>query len=267
VNGRGAIGAVALLGAALLVATLMGASGVNVLALVRASDAVIVAGVALVPVVLWRTYVYIDRNLRPAEYVPTGGEVVEEEEAAEEEEEGEKGEPPTPDADSAKIVADLAAKAFSDEHDAGKALDTKASTFIAFTGAAALFAAGVVARPPDGLTAAQRGVFVIAACAPLIVLGFALVFLFLALKARVYQEIDLSAWVSYSIMDRSPGQLYARMASTYENAVEANHNVNAIKAQRLAWGLRLLTAGVSLLLVLLASAALVVGLPSGWLPW
>lgn len=257
-NARGAAGGAALLGVALIVAALMGASGVDVLALTRVPGAVIVAGVALVLVALLRTYVFLDRDLRPAIYVPEGDQAAVEEEEAEEER--------APDADSARIVAELAAKAFSDEHDTGKSLDTKASTFIAFSGAAALFAAGVVARPPDGLTADQRGVFVVVACAPLIVLGFALVFLFLALKARVYQEIDLAAWVSYSIMARSPGQLYARVASTYENAVVANHNVNAIKAQRLAWGLRLLIAGVSLLLVLLSLVALLVGLPSGWLP-
>ena len=94
----------------LLVLTLTGASGVDVLPFLQSPDVVqkvtplVATGLGLL--VAWRTYVLAEGACPRQMMLPR-----------------------------AKIVAELAAKAFADEHDTGKSLDTKASTFIAFTGA------------------------------------------------------------------------------------------------------------------------------------
>jgi hypothetical protein len=194
-------------------------------------------------------------RLRPAPYDP-----VEAGAEAEEEETGAPPDVPAPNAESARAVAELAAKAYADEFDQAKALDTKTAALVAFTGALLLFAAGVATKPPDGLTDPQKGAFVVAATVTLGVFVTALFLLFAALRARSYEEIDLAQWARFTVMARPVEEVCAEMASTYENHVEHNHNVNATRAQRQQWGLGLLVAGIVLLMLLLA------WLPIRWLP-
>lgn len=195
-------------------------------------------------------------RLRPTPYDPAA--------AGEEAEEGEAPAPaelPELSAETAKAIVDLAAKSYADEFEQAKALDTKTAALMALTGAALLFVAGTAAKPPDGLTEPQKGAFVLLATLILGVFVLALFLLFLAFRTRTYQEIDLSQWARYSVMTRPVAEVCAEMASTYEDHVERNHNVNAEKAQRQLLGLWLLGLGVLLVLLLL------VWLPLRWLPW
>jgi hypothetical protein len=195
-------------------------------------------------------------RLRPPPYDP-----VEASEAAEEVEAPAPADAPKPVPATAKAVAELAAKAHSDEFDQSKALDTKTLGLVAFTGAALLFSAGVAAKPPDALNDAQKGAFVLATLPIIFVFVLALLLLFAALRLRDYQEVDVSQWARYSVLARPVEEVQAEMASTYEDLIEFNHNVNADKAQLQGWGLRLLVTGVVLLVLLLA------WLPIKWLAW
>jgi hypothetical protein len=145
----------------------------------------------------WALVPLTDRRLRPAEYV------------VEEPSQTSPAQPPPLDVDSAKIVADLGARVFADEGDRTKALDTRTSTLIAFTGAAMLFAAGAITKPPENLTEPQRALFV--AAASLVVAGFvvALLLLFLALRTRPYRQISYGEWARYSEMSKAPADVYA----------------------------------------------------------
>lgn len=211
--------------------------------------------------------VLIDRSIRPAEeYDPAAAaEVVEDElEPITAEEAVAPEELLEPKEATAKAIVDLAAKAYADEFDKAKALDAKSSAIVAFTGAVMLFTAGVVTKPPDNLSQATDAQRAIETWWSTIALGFffaALSFLYLALRVRKYEEIDLSQWARYSEMARPTVEIYVEIASSYENHVEHNHNLNALKAQRQEWGLRSLVFGVGLVVALLA------WLPWKWLPW
>lgn len=200
-------------------------------------------------------------RMQPAPYSPE--EAAEQTAASEDGAEADQGEPTAPLAlneDSAKAIADLAGRAYADESDQTKALDTKSAALLAFTGAALVFTATVATRPPEGIVEPYRTVFSWAIYAPLLLFGSALLFLFEALKKRAFEEIDLSQWVKAEEMAKDAAEVYASIAATYENAVEHNHNINAIKAQRQVWGLRLLVGAIVVLMMLL------VWIPVRWLP-
>src|SRR5687768_15787835 len=107
---------------------------------------------------------------------------------------------PEPHPDSAKLVADLAARVFSEEGDRTKSLDTKAGILLSATSASLVLGVGTMAKPAEVFTkipaaAPEYGLLHIlyfgATPMAVLLLGAALGCFFWSARTRTFGSIDL----------------------------------------------------------------------------
>lgn len=159
-----------------------------------------------------------------------------------------------PDAESTKVIAELAAKEYSDEHDRMKALDSKTAPLIAATGALILFVAGFLSKAPAPIPGFWSGVYFAVVILTLGTLVVAQLFFFRALRVQEYKRLQLSEWVSFDSMSAPSEELRGQLASTYEEAVIHNRSLNEKKAVAHHYGLLLASVSIIVLACLLTVA-------------
>lgn len=159
-----------------------------------------------------------------------------------------------PDPESTKVVTDIAAKEYSDEHDRMKALDSKTAPLIAATGALILFVAGFLSKPPTSVPGFWSGVYFSVVVLTLGILVLAQLFFFRALRVREYKRLQLSDWVNFDSMSTLPEELRGELASTYEEAVIHNRSLNEKKALAHHYGLLLASVSIIVLACLMTVA-------------
>lgn len=156
--------------------------------------------------------------------------------------------------ESTRVVLDLAAKDYADENDRTRALDGKTGPLIAVTGAAMLFVAGVLTKPPEGLGMFASGLYFAGVGLSLFALVVAQVFFLVSLRTREFRRTDLGQWVLYSTMESEVSDIRAELAGTYESAVKHNSLLNEKKAIAYERGLVLLATAIMTLVAVLTAA-------------
>jgi hypothetical protein len=158
--------------------------------------------------------------------------------------------PPYIDLDTAKMIADLAGRAYAEENDRFKSVESKVGTLLGATGAGLLFLLGSAAKPPDFSAfkvPTLLGLYVAVVAVSLVPLLVAELCFFIALFTRTFQRVSLTGWVTYAYLAKPQTDVLPELASTYDRVV----TFNTIAADRkIAWqkaGLVCLMAGLSIL--------------------
>lgn len=180
------------------------------------------------------------------------------------------------DSDTVKIVADLTAKAYADERDRFKAVDTRIGLLLSATSAVTALVVTILIKPPDVIahvpasaratTGVVAWIYIHADAVYYCSIAFALVSLIAALVYFVRAEwvdefprLRLSYWVDKATLARSSPDVQAELASAYRAAVEGYTEVTGRKLQLLRRGAVGLLIGVAVLVLVPVSVVILIG--------
>lgn len=149
--------------------------------------------------------------------------------------------------DTARAVADFAAKAYADENTRTKDLDGKAGPTIAAAGAAILFAAGALAKPPDILSVCQSRAYFFGIFVGIVLVAIAQGFFLWMLRPRTYHRPTIGTYSTPEAMQRKPEDIHWQMAIDFDTAIQKHHAENETKATCYQRGVYFLLAGVAIL--------------------
>jgi hypothetical protein len=176
--------------------------------------------------------------------------------------------PPSPDAHTTTTIADLAARAYADERDRLKALDTKAGLLLSANSAVIGLVLTVAVRPPDPVLHHPTASLALArwpagarvllgwCCNHAAVLYFAplvagLACLLLAelrfvqaVRITEVASLNVDYWVDRGTLARDPTPVRAELGAAYIRTVHDNQAVGRAKAALLDHASRLLLAGI-----------------------
>ncbi len=174
--------------------------------------------------------------------------------------------PPALDPDTVKTVAELAARAYADERDRFKAVDTRIGLLLSATSAVTALVVTILIKPPDVIAHipahphAPDGVLtwiytyaatiyycsIAVALASLIV---ALLYFVRAERQDEYPRLDLVYWVDNATLARPSVDVQAELAAAYRRAFEGYTEVTGKKLEHLRRGALCLVVGVAVLVL------------------
>lgn len=153
-----------------------------------------------------------------------------------------------------QIKVETARREYDDEITRAKDLDSKTTPMVAATGAVFLYVAGALTAPPAQLPAFWKGVYFTLMVFTLTVLAAAEVSFLTVLWGRAFGRLALKDVVFQEW--ESADELREALAKAYVKLVTENTAINENKAARYKQGLFLLTAGLTLLAVLLLASSI-----------
>jgi len=171
------------------------------------------------------------------------------------------------DADTVKIVADLAAKAYADERDRFKAVDTRIGLLLSATSAVTALVVTILIKPPDAIAHAPAhpraiagllawiythagAVYYCALALALASLIAAVLYFVRAERQDEFPRLDLGYWVDTATLTRPSLDVQVELASAYEDAIEGYTQVTSRKLELLRRGSMGLVGGVAVLVLI-----------------
>jgi len=183
---------------------------------------------------------------------------------------------PTLDSATVKIVADLAARAYADERDRFKAVDTRIGLLLSATSAVTALVVTILIKPPDiiahlpahphmtsGVLAwiytHAGAIYYCSIAIALASLIVALLYFVRAERQDEYPLLDLDYWVDKATLARPSVDVQAELASAYQDAITGYAEVTSKKLERLRRGAVGLVCGVVLLVLVALFTVVLVG--------
>jgi hypothetical protein len=172
------------------------------------------------------------------------------------------------DSDTVKIVADLTAKAYADERDRFKAVDTRIGLLLSATSAVTALVVTILIKPPDVIvhvpasaratTGVVAWLYIHADAVYYCSIAFALVYFVRAEWVDEFPRLRLSYWVDKATLARSSPAVQAELASAYRAAVEGYTEVTGRKLQLLRRGAVGLLIGIAVLVLVPVSVVILI---------
>jgi len=174
--------------------------------------------------------------------------------------------PPALDPDTVKTVADLAARAYADERDRFKAVDTRIGLLLSATSAVVALVVTLLIKPPDAIAhvpshphvmtgvltwiyGRASAVYYCSIAVALASLIVALLYFIRAERQDEFPRLDLDYWVDRATLARPSSDVQAELAAPYRRAFEGYTEVTGKKLGHLRRGAVCLVVGVAVLVL------------------
>lgn len=175
--------------------------------------------------------------------------------------------PPALNPDTVKTIADLAARAYADERDRFKAVDTRIGLLLSATSAVTAIVVTILIKPPDIIAHVPAHphtaemvlawIYTHAGAVYYCALALALASLITAILCFVRAErqdefprLDLDYWSDKVTLVRPSVDVQAELASAYQDAIEGYTQITGKKLELLRRGSIALVGGVAVLVLI-----------------